>query len=184
MIIDAGLCRIRPWESRDLERLPAIANDIGVARYLRHRFPHPYTNEDAAVWLALVAAKPDGSRFAIEVDGVLAGGIAIEPFTQEHADVGDLGYWLGREYWGRGIATSLVRALVRHGFETLNLRRLEAPVMAANVASARVLEKAGFVCEATLSQYYVDREGTLHDGIMYRMIRSEYQDAIRSRKQR
>ncbi len=179
MIIETGVCRIRSWEDRDLERLPIIANDIRVVRYLRHRFPHPYTTQDAAVWLARVA-HPDATHFAIEVDGVLAGAVGIERLIQEHAGVGELGYWLGHAYWGRGIATSAVRALVRYGFETLNLRRLEAPVMAANVASARVLKKAGFVREATLSECYVDREGTLHDGIMYRMTRSEYESTIKA----
>lgn len=184
MIVDAGLCQIRPWKSRDLERLPAIANDINVARYLRHRFPHPYTNDDAATWLARVVDEPIATRFAIEVEDALAGGIGIEPLTGEHAGVGDFGYWLGYAYWGRGIATAAARAIVRYGFETLNLRRLDAPIMAANVTSARVLEKTGFVHEATLSEWYVDREGALHDGIMYRLMRSEYQDAISSRKQK
>ncbi len=183
MIIDTGVCGIRSWEDHDSDRLPTIANDIRVVRYLRHRFPHPYTSADAAVWLALVA-HPDATHFAIEVDGVLAGGIGIEPLTGELTGIGDLGYWLGHAYWGRGIATSAVRALVRYGFETLNLRRLEAPVMAANVASARVLQKTGFAQEYTLSERYVDREGTLHDGIMYGMTRSGYQDAISSRKQK
>ena len=181
MIIEADNCRIRSWENRDVERLPIVANDMRVARYLRHRFPHPYTSEDAARWLALVADSPDATHFAIEVDGTLAGAVGIERLTQEHVGVGDLGYWLGHAYWGRGIATSAVRAVVRYGFETLDLRRLEAPVMSGNLASARVLEKAGFVREATLSACYVDREGTLHDGIMYRMIRSEYEYSIKAR---
>jgi len=182
VIIDTNICRIRSWESRDLVHLPAIANDISVARYLRHRFPHPYTSDDSAAWLARVIDKPVATHFAIEVQNELAGGIGIEPLGGEHAGVGDFGYWLGRAYWRRGIATAAAKAMVRYGFETLNLRRLDAPVMAANMASARVLEKAGFSQEATLSEYYVDREGAIHDGIMYRITQSEYQDAIGPRK--
>jgi len=167
-----------------LERLAELANDMRVARYLRRRFPHPYTKNDAADWLSLVCHDGDSTYFAIEVDGRLAGGIGVEPLAGEHEGVADFGYWLGHDFWGRGIATAAARNVVRHAFETLDPRRLEAPVMAANVASARVLEKAGFIRECELRSWYVDREGAIHDGIMYRMTRSDYASTIGALRQR
>jgi RimJ/RimL family protein N-acetyltransferase len=52
-VIDCGLCALRPREERDIEALPAIAGDADVARYLRDRFAHPYTIDDARQWVAL-----------------------------------------------------------------------------------------------------------------------------------
>jgi ribosomal-protein-alanine N-acetyltransferase len=126
-----------------------------------------------ADWLDRVSNDSKVTRFAIDVNGILAGGIGIQPLTGEHTGVADFGYWLGYDFWGRGIATSAARALVPYAFETLGTRRLEAPIMAANVASGRVLEKAGFLRECTLVDWYMDRDGNVHDGIMYRLNRSE-----------
>src|SRR5689334_9587161 len=79
----------------------------------------------------------------------------------------EVGYWLGREFWGRGIATTALRLLTAHAFRTQpELRRLYAVPYATNAASARVLEKAGYVREGTLRQSAI-KDGQVLDQWMY-----------------
>lgn len=167
MILETGSCRLRPYRRADIDALPPIANDIEVARYMSRRFPHPYTRADAEHWVALVSERKELSTFAIEVDGELAGGIGFVPQHHEHSGIAEVGYWLGRRYWSRGIATEALHAIVDYAFGTYRLRRLQANVMAPNTSSARVLEHAGFTREGLLRQIYVDREGAVHDGLLY-----------------
>ncbi len=136
-----------------------------VVRWMTRRFPHPYTRADADEWIPI--ARSAALSFAIEVDGSLAGGIGVERLGGERTGSGRFGYWLGRRYWGRGIATDAARTLSDHALGEGGLRRLEATVFAPNVASARVLEKCGFALEATLPGYYLDRDDAVCDGLLY-----------------
>jgi len=167
MIVHGSLCTLRPWRLDDVATLPDIANDPDVVRYMNHRFPSPYTYEDADDWIRPQLANPDVLNWAIDVDGSLAGGIGLTPGAFEHAGSVMIGYWLGKRFWGRGIASDALRALTAHALATLRPRRLWANVMAANAASARVLENAGYVREAVLARSLVDRAGTVHDEIIF-----------------
>ena len=133
---------------------------------MARRFPHPYTQIDADEWIAITKRRA-GEHFVIEIDGELAGGVGLNPLSGERVGTALFGYWLGRRFWGRGIATDAARTLSDHALASGVLRRLEATVFVPNAASARVLEKSGFRLEATLSQYYVDREDGVCDGLMY-----------------
>jgi RimJ/RimL family protein N-acetyltransferase len=130
-------------------------------------FPHPYTQADAERWIAIATGESAARYFAIEVDGVLAGGIGVEPAAAERTGTAMFGYWLGRAYWGRGIATDAARALSDVALATWEVRRLEATVFAANLASARVLEKCGFTLEGRLRALYLDRAGEVCDGLLF-----------------
>jgi RimJ/RimL family protein N-acetyltransferase len=161
------LCRLRPYRSGDASALCAIADDFDVARWMLRRFPHPYTLRDAEEWIATAMADPRGQILAIEVDGAIAGGIAIEPHEGERSGTALFGYWLGRAYWGRGIATEAARMLSDFALQTSDLRHLEATVFAPNVASARVLEKCGFILEGRSRGMYLDRSGAVCDGLLF-----------------
>ena len=85
----------------------------------------------------------------------------------------EVGYWLGHEFWGRGIATIAVRLLTRHAFEVRpELRRLYATPFANNAGSARVLEKAGYVREAVL-RHSVVKDGVVLDQFIYACLRGD-----------
>jgi len=144
--IDCGICTVRPWRESDAEELASVANDREVSRYLRDRFCYPYTLDDALRWIDL-STQDDPSSLAIVVGGRVAGATALELYTAERRHAAELGYWLGREYWGRGIATAVCRAMTRYGFEHFGLYRIQAEVYGPNRASARVLEKSGFALE-------------------------------------
>ena len=78
----------------------------------------------------------------------------------------EIGYWLGRPFWGRGIMTDAVRAATLYAFDDLELRRVFAVPFANNVASRRVLEKAGYVLEGTMKQSAI-KNGMILDQYLY-----------------
>jgi ribosomal-protein-alanine N-acetyltransferase len=164
-------CTVRPWADGDRAALVRHANDRDVWRNLRDRFPNPYTPEAAEDWLAYLAHTDPLTHFAIEVDGEAAGGIGFEIGQDVHRRSAEIGYWLGRAVWGRGIATEALRAVTAWAFAHHDLVRLQACVFAWNPASLRVLEKAGYVREATLKQA-VSKDGATIDMLIYAMLRS------------
>ncbi len=165
--LEGRLCRLRSYRPDDGPAICAVADDLTVARWMTRAFPNPYTLRDAERWLALATSDGRASYYAVEVDGVLAGGAGFEPFRGERTGTAGFGYWLGRAYWGRGFGTDAARTLADHALTSGAVRRLEATVFAPNVASARILEKCGFEFEATLRAHYVDRDGKVCDGLMF-----------------
>lgn len=141
-------CTLRPWRQRDLDSLVRHANDPRVAATVRDHFPSPYTREDGLRWLAHATSLGRDSSFAIEVGGAAVGGIGAIPGEDVHRICAEVGYWLGHEFWGRGIMTDAVRRYSEHLLADHGFLRLEAPVFAMNPASARVLEKAGYERES------------------------------------
>jgi RimJ/RimL family protein N-acetyltransferase len=170
--IDAGLCVLRAWRDEDAARIPELANDPEVARYMHEHFPHPYTLGDARAWIARVATFDPGLQFAIVVDGRPAGGIGFQRREGWARRSLQIGYWLGRAYWGRGIATAATRAICAYGFDRFGeVVRIDTQVFAPNVASARVLEKAGFVREGHLRRA-VAKDDRDYDTYLYAQVRA------------
>jgi RimJ/RimL family protein N-acetyltransferase len=102
--------------------------------------------------------------------GTLIGGIGLHRGEQWASHRTEIGYWLGRPYWGQGIMTQVVRAVIRHAFEQLALTKLTAAVYAFNHASARVLEKCGFVEEGLLHRDLL-KDGQLIDLRLFGLLR-------------
>lgn len=161
---------LRPWRQDDAGSIARHANDHAVWRNMRDRFPHPYTLTDAKEWLAFVATVPAGTSFAIEVDGEAAGGISFESLPDVFRIGAELGYWLGRAHWGKGIVTEAVRAVTDHLFAHFDFVRVQASVFSWNPASARVLEKAGYTLEATNRRAMI-KEGEIGDRWLYVRLR-------------
>jgi ribosomal-protein-alanine N-acetyltransferase len=159
-------CVLRPWRATDKADLVAQANSRKVWRNMTHTFPHPYTPEDADLWLA-IAANPGASlQLAIEVEGRAAGGIGAIAGEGIFQATAQFGYWLGEGHWGRGIASAAALALAdRIGSEGL-FARLEAQVFEWNPPSMRVLEKAGFARDAVLC-CAATKDGRLIDTVLY-----------------
>lgn len=168
--LDAGLCIVRDWRPADKPSLVRSANNRKIWRNLTHRFPHPYTEADADVWLAQIAQSQPPTHWAIEVDGEAVGGIGVEIGEGVYAQSAHFGYWLAEPCWGRGITTAAARACLDHVFATLPLVRLEAPVFEWNPASMRVLEKCGFAREGVLRRSAF-KDGRLIDTVLYARIR-------------
>ena len=138
---------IRQWKNEDLQELVCQANNINVWNNLRNYFPHPYTEEHGKAWLEKVVDALPAINMAIEADGKLAGGIGLILNGDVYIKSAEIGYWLGEQYWGKGIATEAVRQMTEYAFYYFDLVRLYAEVFETNKASMRVLEKNGYYLE-------------------------------------
>lgn len=138
---------IRQWKNEDLQELVTEADNINVWNNLRNYFPHPYTEEHGKAWLEKVVDALPAINMAIEADGKLAGGIGLILNGDVYIKSAEIGYWLGEQYWGKGIATEAVRQMTEYAFYYFDLVRLYAEVFETNKASMRVLEKNGYYLE-------------------------------------
>jgi len=102
----------------DADSLVRQANNINVARQLRDRFPHPYTRANASAFLKAATSAPEPSNLAIEVDGQAIGAIGYVPGLDVERYSAEIGYWLGEDYWSRGIATEALVLVTAHVFDT------------------------------------------------------------------
>jgi ribosomal-protein-alanine N-acetyltransferase len=163
-------CLLRPWRVGDEASLVRYANNRNVSRNLRDRFPYPYTAADADEWIKLAAAQTRPTSFAIVVAGEAVGGVGIELGTDIFRRSAEIGYWLGEPFWGRGIATEVLRAMTEYAFAHFDICRLHAGVFDWNPASARVLEKAGYTLEGR-ARLGVVKDGRLGDRLLYALVR-------------
>lgn len=170
MEINLTTCNIRSWAWKDLASIVRHANNRKVWINLRDRFPHPYTVSDARSWLQSANEQRPETNFAIVVDDEAVGGIGFTLQQDVAFRSAEIGYWLGEEFWGRGIATEALKAVTEHAFNEYDLCRLYAHVFEWNQASARVLEKAGYEFEGRLRKS-VTKDGKTIDQLMYAITR-------------
>lgn len=169
---------LRPWRLEDAESLAANADNRNVWTNLRSRFPRPYTVVVARSWIGrCVGGRERGVQLAIDVDGLAVGGVAVDLVTANTPRTGDIGYWIGEAYWGRGIGGEAVRLVCPIAYERLALDRLRAVVRSSNAASLRILERCGFQVQSRMRRsdrrpgsavvemvYTRDRDGFLAPG--------------------
>ena len=171
-MIDCGVCVLREWREEDIRVLPILANDWDVAGNMRDSFPFPYELKDAELWVRYNLAKDEPENFAIEVDGALAGGTGFMLLGAERRGCAELGYWVAKQFRGRGIATAACTALTAYLFERYGLRRVEAHAHGGNAGSQRVLEKSGFKHEGILRDAVIKR-GEVRDVHLFGKLRGE-----------
>lgn len=170
MEIRLRTCTLRYWRRGDEDSLVRHADNYQIWRNLRDRFPHPYTPQDAREWIDHTLAEDPPLNLAIAVKAEAVGGIGIIPGNDIHRRSAEIGYWLGEEFWGRGIATEAVKAASQWAFEHYDLCRLWAGVFEHNTTSARVLAKAGYKFEARLRCAVIKESRTL-DELIYALVR-------------
>ena len=139
------------------------------------RIPFPYTEADADEWLALAAkiTQQQGQpvHFAIRTgDDSLIGGCGFDGFQVGKSHRAEVGYWLAKPYWGRGIMTAVVQRGCQHAFDEFGLVKITAHVFTHNPASARVLEKCGFQQEGFLRKHFL-KDGKFIDGRIFGLLR-------------
>ena len=123
----------------DVPAIVALAGDRRVAENTA-RIPHPYSAADGLAAIAAINQTGGETVFAIELDGELIGLCGLDP----RPDGGELGYWLGVPFWGRGYATEAAHAVIDYAFVELGHDVLQSGARVSNPASRRVLEKCGF----------------------------------------
>src|SRR4051794_35317466 len=137
-------CRLRAWREQDLDALVRYANDREVWINLRERFPHPYTEADAQRWLQYSCGEPAAVQWAIDVDGEAVGGIGLEPQGDIERISAEIGFWLGRPFWGRGLMTQAGRGASEGGVKPPQCLGLYSFGLGREPAAMRGFEKARF----------------------------------------
>ena len=140
--------RLRPLAPGDAAPIAALADDVDIAR-MTLRMPHPYALEDAEAFVRRCADEDTRREITLLVehpaDGVV-GVVGLFEDEDQAPKLGtELGYWIGRPFWGRGFATEAVDAVVRWSEAAWRKRLIVAGHFADNAASGRVLVKAGFL---------------------------------------
>jgi [ribosomal protein S5]-alanine N-acetyltransferase len=167
--------RLRPFTGADADDLFALHSNAQVLRYW-----------DSPPWTAparagrfiekcrQVAEEGSGARVAIDrtSDGAFLGWCGLTKWNPDYRSA-SLGYCLADAAWGHGYATEAARALLQWGFDTLDLNRVQAEADTRNAASARVLEKLGFVLEGTLREDCIVN-GDVSDSWVFGLLRRDW----------
>jgi [ribosomal protein S5]-alanine N-acetyltransferase len=165
---------LREVEIADATRVRLLAGDPEVA-LMTSNIPYPYEVGMATSWITSCADQVARGRrypFALEVPGDGLVGVCslqVDP-AQGRAE---LGYWIGRRWWGQGYATEGARAVVAFGFERVGLRRIFAHHMTENPASGRVMQKIGMTREGVLRQHVLHRGTRPVDMVVWGMLAEE-----------
>nr|WP_315210593.1 GNAT family N-acetyltransferase [uncultured Flavobacterium sp.] len=162
---------LRRVDSNDIKEIFALRSNPETMKYI----PRPLvkTDEDALEHIAMIDSKIDsneGINWAITLkdNSKLIGIIGHYRIKPEHYRA-EIGYMLLPEYQGKGIVSEAVREAVKYGFNNMNLHSIEAIIDPDNHASAKVLEKNGFVKEAHLKEYEFF-EGRFLDTVIYSIL--------------
>ena len=172
---------LRRFVDTDAPRVQLLAGDNAVAEPTLH-IPHPYPDGVAEAWIAGQLQEWAESRRAVWAitrsdDGLLLG--TIDLFFRLARRLAGTGYWVGREYWGQGVATEALGAVIEWGFDSIGLHRIEASHLARNPASGRVMEKAGMRFEGTQRESVMWR-GRFEDMAHWAVLASDPRPAISS----
>lgn len=157
---------LRPFQVDDVADVLAYRDDVEFARFLSH-IPQPFTQRDAEAFVALNMSEPweTSPTFAVVLHGTVIGTANLEVEAQKSTAM--LGYAIGREWWGQGIATEAARAAMAWGIEAFALARIWASTDVRHLRSRRVLEKLGMEREALRVGDHVGRFGELIDEVVY-----------------
>ncbi len=166
---------LRPPQLSDADTIFRYVSDYAIARTTLN-IPHPYPRAAVDEFITRMNeahAEQRGFTFAatLRTNGALIGMCGIHPDTR--FDRAEIGYWIGLPFWRKGYASEATRRLIDFGFSDLQLQRVFATYFATNIASRRVMEKAGMTYEATVRQH-IKRLGVYHDLGFCGILRAEW----------
>lgn len=174
-IIDAdiGLRVLRESDAAELYAL-TDANRVFLRQWL------PWLDvvtcyADTLAYLRTMAEQREQGRaatFGVLRSGALAGVVGFHRIDRVHRS-GDIGYWLAESRQGAGVMTACCRFLVRYGFETLDLNRIQIAAATENRRSRAIPERLGFTLEGVLRQNE-NLYGTFVDHALYSLLRSDF----------
>ena len=136
---------LRPPQIDDVDDLSVLLADREIAE-MTSRIPHPYSRDDAVAYVARIrAGETPGHSYAVTLaeNGRLIGMCSVE--MRERSNGLEVGYWIGRKWWGHGYATEASKAVVDLAFKVTGTDEIFAACRVNNVGSRRVLLKQGFI---------------------------------------
>jgi RimJ/RimL family protein N-acetyltransferase len=170
---------LRPFVAFDAGRIAELAGAFEIAD-TTISIPHPYPAELAVDWIAKHAQEPHRSHAVTlavtEPASGLIGCVELRDIDAEHAQA-ELGFWIGKPFWGFGYATEASAALLSFAYESLDLNRVYAHHVVRNPASGRVLLKLG-MCNEGLLRQRVRKWGRFEDVMAYAALREYYKPEI------
>ncbi len=141
---------LRRLEKRDLPRVTELIGDWVIVQWLTH-VPYPYSLKDAEEFYEKVAVDythnvPGYFVMASKTDNLLMGAVGLHPAygSKPKTDEIEVGYWLGKKFWGKGFMTEAVKAVVSIAFQRPLIQRMTSTTDPANQASQNILRKNGF----------------------------------------
>jgi len=155
---EIGQYVIRDWRIDDAPSIARYANNRKIWMNLRDAFPHPYRLHDAESFISSTLQADPITVYAIASRSEAIGSIGLILGKDVHRFTAEIGYWLAEPFWGKGITTEAVKSLTAFAIHDLKMQRVFAEPFTTNPASARVLEKAGYLREGVL------RSGAFKDG--------------------
>lgn len=165
---------LRPLSRSDASSLQTAANDPKIAETMIS-IPHPYPEGEAERYIQKQLAESQTVQaFGMEQKSQkrLCGVIELRSIEPEHAQA-ELSFWLIPELWGQGYMTEALQAVLKFGFEQLNLNRIYAYHMVKNPASGKLLQDNGFVQEGVLRQR-VKKAGEFEDVKLWSILREDW----------
>ena len=171
-MLDKLAFSLREWKLSDAKNLVSAINNKKVLDNLRDGIPYPYTEKEGKEFInAMLSADRNSTfAFAIEVEGKAVGSLGLFRQTNIHFRTAELGYYLAEEYWGKGIMTEAVKQGCKYVFDNSDIIRIYAEPFACNIASCRVLEKAGFQFEGLMRANAV-KNGEVRDMKLFALIK-------------
>jgi ribosomal-protein-alanine N-acetyltransferase len=166
---------LREYAAEDAPDVQRLVGEWEVARTLAV-VPHPYEDGMAEDWIASHRPAYEAKQMVtwavvLHAEDELIGTITLHLNARD--DNAELGYWIGRPYWGRGYATEAAREVVRYGFEELGLHRIHAEHLGSNPASGRVMQKIGMGYEGTRPEHY-KKWGAYEDSVDYGLLARDW----------
>ena len=175
-VLDAGEVLLRPLTRKDVADIYAYASDPEVARYVLWS-PHRSLSDTRRYLRYVRALYRDGlpSSWGIELKktGRVVGSIGWMAYAPEHRSA-EIGYSLARFCWNKGYMTAALSAVLRSGFESLPLDRIEGQYDLRNPASRRVMEKCGMHPEGVLRHRLINKGEPVDVGVCA-ILRSEWE---------
>jgi RimJ/RimL family protein N-acetyltransferase len=177
-LLHGARVRLRALAAHDADALLALHSDAAVMRYWSCP---PWTGRDQALaHIERIAREREAMEFypwvaTLPDDDTLIGTCTLFDIHREHRR-GVIGYALRSPFWGQGLAGEMVRLALGHAFDTLDLNRIEADIDPDNLASCRLVERAGFRREGTLRERW-RVGGGVQDTALYGLLRREW-DAV------
>jgi len=163
---------IRLWKMADSQDLAKAINNKIIQDNLRDGLPFPYSASDAEAFITeMLEADPNiVYARAITVDDVAVGGVGVFRKDNVHRLTAEMGYYVAEEYWGKGVMSEAIKLICSFIFSNTDIIRIFALPFSSNVASCRVLEKNGFVCEGILRKNAIKNDKIV-DMKMYALIK-------------
>ncbi len=167
--------RLRPFLAEDAEAVQDLAGMREIADTALS-IPHPYSLDAAKAWIAgqvFSFRQSTSLHFAIELQesGELIGAIELVHIDPNPAQA-ELGFWVGKPWWGRGYATEAACEIIRYGFESLSLNRIYARFLSRNPRSAHLLRRLRMKKEGVLRQS-ARKWNVLEDVVVYAIVRDD-----------